>query len=162
MKQPTFAVRPAQLSDLQSLCGLRAGLMALHAEKAPRYYRQPGGPEALAESFRRPMHEAGKALLVAEADGVLAGYAHLETREDPAVPELVPRRWANVVEMAVDPSLRRQGAGRQLMERARDWARGQGCSELRLSVLEFNQSARDFYLRQGYGVRNHIMALPLA
>jgi ribosomal protein S18 acetylase RimI-like enzyme len=58
------------------------------------------------------------------------------------------RGWINY--LAVDPSLRRQGIGRRLMERAEEILRKAGCPKINLQVRSANKQAADFYANLGY------------
>jgi ribosomal protein S18 acetylase RimI-like enzyme len=58
------------------------------------------------------------------------------------------RGWINY--LAVDPSLRRQGVGRRLMEQAEELLRKAGCPKINLQVRPANKQAADFYASLGY------------
>ena len=53
------------------------------------------------------------------------------------------RGWINY--LAVDPSLRRQGIGRRLMEQAEELLRKTGFPKINLQVRSTNKEAADFY-----------------
>ncbi|MGW5194764.1 GNAT family N-acetyltransferase [Kribbella sp. NPDC004138] len=82
-------------------------------------------------------------LLVAEtADGKIVGYLLGNTH----LTFLANGRVAWVEELMVDESQRQQGIGRQLMERAEEWARATGAAYLALA----SRRAGAFYLALGY------------
>jgi ribosomal protein S18 acetylase RimI-like enzyme len=58
------------------------------------------------------------------------------------------RGWINY--LAVDPSLRRQGVGRRLMEQAEELLRNAGCPKINLQIRSANKEAADFYASLGY------------
>jgi ribosomal protein S18 acetylase RimI-like enzyme len=58
------------------------------------------------------------------------------------------RGWINY--LAVDPSLRRQGVGRRLMEQAEELLRNAGCPKINLQVRSANKEAAEFYASLGY------------
>ena len=58
------------------------------------------------------------------------------------------RGWINY--LGVDPSLRRQGVGRRLMEHAEEILRKAGCPKINLQVRSANKQATDFYAGLGY------------
>ncbi len=80
--------------------------------------------------------------LVGEVDGhvvaaVMAGYeGH--------------RGWLNY--LAIDPSLRRRGLGRAIVEEAERRLRLRGCPKVNLQVRTTNREAIEFYRRLGYSV----------
>ena len=66
------------------------------------------------------------------------------------------RGWINY--LAVDPSLRRQGVGRRLMEHAEELLRKAGCPKINLQVRSANKEAADFYASLGY-LRDDVISL---
>ena len=58
------------------------------------------------------------------------------------------RGWLNY--LAVHPSCRRQGLGRQLVEAAEARLRTLGCAKINLQVRDDNTQALDFYRRIGF------------
>jgi ribosomal protein S18 acetylase RimI-like enzyme len=58
------------------------------------------------------------------------------------------RGWINY--LAVDPSLRRQGVGRRLMEQAEELLRNAGCPKINLQIRSANKETADFYASLGY------------
>ena len=59
--------------------------------------------------------------------------------------------------LAVDPSLRRQGIGRRLMEQAEEILRKAGCPKINLQVRSENKQAADFYADLGY-LRDNVIS----
>lgn len=53
------------------------------------------------------------------------------------------------------------GVGRQLMQHAEEWARGQGCELMTLEVFGQNTAARAAYARLGYQEQTPKLAKPL-
>lgn len=58
------------------------------------------------------------------------------------------RGW--VYYLAVDPSERRSGIGRRMMDAAEDWVRRAGIDKIQLMVRTDNTAAADFYDAIGY------------
>lgn len=58
------------------------------------------------------------------------------------------RGW--VYYLAVEPSLQRQGIGRDMMAAAERWLRQQGAPKLQLMVRDTNEAALGFYERLGF------------
>lgn len=57
---------------------------------------------------------------------------------------------ASIVHIAVDPTSRRGGVGRCLLEYACDSARKNGSAKMTLQVRSMNESARRFYASLGF------------
>jgi ribosomal protein S18 acetylase RimI-like enzyme len=62
------------------------------------------------------------------------------------------RGW--VYYLAVDPSRRRAGLGRQMMAAAEDWLRQAGSPKIQLMVRADNQAAVGFYQTLGYQMQD--------
>jgi GNAT superfamily N-acetyltransferase len=90
----------------------------------------------------------GPSLLIAESDGVAAGFAFLE----PAVDYFTGDRHGHLGMLAVTEAAEGKGAGAALLRAAEDWARANGYARLTLNVFEGNARARRAYERAGYQV----------
>jgi ribosomal protein S18 acetylase RimI-like enzyme len=53
----------------------------------------------------------------------------------------------------VDPDEQRSGIGTALLDRFEQWARSEGCTELRIEVIADNEAGRRFYETRGYQIR---------
>jgi ribosomal protein S18 acetylase RimI-like enzyme len=87
-------------------------------------------------------------VLVAEHDGVVAGYVRLD--EGFGIP--AHRHVLVLAGLAVDPDRRRLGIGRLLVEAAVAEARRRGARKLTLRVLGHNAGARRLYASCGFAV----------
>ena len=83
--------------------------------------------------------------LVAERDGVVAGFASMavpaRSLDEPATGEITA--------FYVGPDHWRQGVGRALIDAAGAYLRDEGCDEMALWVLEGNERGRAFYAAVG-------------
>ncbi len=71
-----------------------------------------------------------------------------------AIDQVTGIRHPNIFLIYVDPAYRRQGIGRELMERTAVWAKSQGHTQISLQVFTENQPAIDLYLKLGYQSRS--------
>ncbi len=81
---------------------------------------------------------------VAEIDGEMVGYAAIADREDGHV---------RLVSIAVIPSRREQGVGRELLRRVRGHAAARNCGRISLEVRMSNVPAINLYLSSGYRIK---------
>ena len=106
-------------------------------------------PEVMTEEELRAARQRFRELstlevLVAEAQGQVVGFivlSYIQTLTG-------PRGWID--DIAVDPSYRRQGIGRMLVEAAVRQARRRGCSYLFVDTAKGNPPARAFYEACGF------------
>ena len=61
----------------------------------------------------------------------------------------------------VAQSARRQGIAGRLMDKAVEWSKAANCSAIELTVYEFNSSAHQFYLDEGFEDLSRKMILRL-
>lgn len=128
-----FTIRPATLADAEALCVLHKNavrslcLGAYTAEEIEAWLRErePAG-------FRHAMTQGGEAMLVAERDGAVAGFASSKA--------------TMLFGLYVDPAKGR-GAGQVLLQAAEDGIRRGGAAVL---SLQSTLNAVPFYRKHGY------------
>jgi ribosomal protein S18 acetylase RimI-like enzyme len=152
------AIRRATAADYDALCLLFEQADALHRRHLPRIFRQPDGPARDREYLLGLIAAEDAGLFIAEVEGRPVGLICVVLRESPAVPILVPRRYAVVDTVVVDERFRRAGIGRALMEHPAGWAAAQGAESIELNVWEFNREAIAFYERLGYRTASRRMS----
>lgn len=91
--------------------------------------------------MRRLAEGHGAAVVLAEAEGVLAGFCIAQLESD----------WAYVVTLDVAPERRRQGVAAQLMIEVERQMQAAGVNGMALHVYNGNAGAIRFYERMGYG-----------
>jgi ribosomal protein S18 acetylase RimI-like enzyme len=134
-----ITVRPAQPADEAALAQIDAATWTSIVTPAPS--------PAAGTAFFRPGTQSDD-VLVAEVDGVVAGYAKLAQPTPLAA-------HAHVLELgglAVGPSHQRAGIGRRLVEASVEEARRRGARKLSLRVLGHNGGARQLYASCGFVV----------
>jgi GNAT superfamily N-acetyltransferase len=143
-------IREAAAEDYEVLCELFDEVDALHRDNLPRIFQKPTGPVWEQEYYRRLITDEKVGLFVAEVNERLVGFVHAVIRDTPAIPILVPRRYAIVDSIGVRLDFRGGGIGRMLMHRIHDWATVKGAIAIELNVHEFNRGAISFYQGLGY------------
>ena len=104
-------------------------------------------PSDVADRLARLLARSDHRFVVAEGDGQLLGWVHVELSESVDVGSL-----AVIAGLVVDRAHRRQGVGAALMAEAEAWARQQGCPLMRLRSSATRTPAHRFY--EGLGYRN--------
>jgi aminoglycoside 6'-N-acetyltransferase I len=92
------------------------------------------------------------AFVVEREGGGLGGF--VEVAERPITEDNVPGPFAHMEGWYVDPDLRRQGIGRQLIEAAEAWARAQGYSEIRSDTQTDNLDSQRAHCALGFEETN--------
>jgi len=148
-KTSDVTVRSATPADYNSLYPIFAELGEQHASVLPEVFRRTS-LEEVSQHLNSLLSEADNSLLVAESRGQVVGFIRLSIRESPDVPIMVPRRYAQVNDIAVRKDFQRRGTGEALMLEAEKWAKSKGLNNIELNVWEFNRNAFAFYQKLGY------------
>ena len=140
-------IRPASRADRDFV----AALMPRLVEFGPPRWRDAEQMTAhdtrvITESLLDPA--PGTAVFIAEdSDGTPLGLIHLHA----ATEHYNREEHGHVEDVIVAPGGEGRGVGRALLEKAEEWARGQGYRWLTLNVFAENLRAREVYKRLGYG-----------
>jgi GNAT superfamily N-acetyltransferase len=131
--------RPATADDVAALVAAYEWLFAPPGTTPPQW-----DPNAAAARLTRAMSSDRSEVLVAEADGVIAGICTVYLDLDSV--RFGSRAW--VEDLAIDPSQRSRGLGKALLDAAKDWARAHGATHLELDSGEARADAHRFYERE--------------
>src|SRR4051794_2150876 len=123
-------LRPGRLADIAALCAIEDRAFT-HDRLSPR-------------SFARFLRSPGRLLIVAEADGVVSGYALALFRKR--------SRFARLYSLAVDPTVRRRKLGTRLLRAAEAAAFRKQRNAMRLEVKPGNRRALSLYRGLGYRI----------
>jgi ribosomal protein S18 acetylase RimI-like enzyme len=152
-----FIIRPATIDDYAALDIIYSEVEQLHRAALPQIFRAPHGPALSREYFEAVLADEQSAWLVAAHQGELLGFVTVRMVQAPERPILLPRRYAEVNNLAVHGPCRRLGIGQALLQRAEQWAAERQLSEIELNVWEFNQAAVAFYEKLGYVTERRTM-----
>lgn len=125
VSRSTDLVREAEATDLDRIRELLANI--------PEAAQWPD--EALGSASR-----LGLLFRVAEHEGIVCGVIAFRRMADEA----------EILNLAVERSMRRRGIGTRLMETAAGECKVAGVKRIFLEVRQSNRAARDFYVRMGF------------
>lgn len=134
-----MTIRLANEGDLDALCAL--------LEILPRDGPVPIDRRAAADVFPRILGQPGRALLVADIEGVVAGTADVIVIANLS---RAARPYALVESVVVAPDARRAGVGRALVSAAIEHARAAGCYKVQLLSNERRVEAHALYESVGF------------
>jgi len=142
-------IRLATEADLPRVNELRRQVNDVHVAGKPEVFR-PGFSEALQQHVYTLFAQEDHAILVAETEAGIVGFACLKFVDRPESPYRNAIRYLDVDEFGVDEMHRRQGIGRALFEAVRGLARKHGLARIELNMWEFNEGALRFYESIGF------------
>jgi GNAT superfamily N-acetyltransferase len=135
-KAPTIEIRSAEDRDITTLARLAGEL------------GYPATPEQVRERFANIKAAPHQAMFVAVTDGdAVIGWIQLSEARSL---ESEPR--AEITGLVVDSNFRGGGAGRLLVERGEEWARGRGLAFIGVRSNIIRERTHVFYERLGYAV----------
>lgn len=127
-------LRDAMVSDARALAKLNREEMG---------YDFP--VEETGKKLQASLENPEKKILVAEIQGRVVGYVHLESYDVLYAPHM-----KNVMGIAVAGEFRRQGVGKALLTAGETWARETGAVAVRLVSGDARKGAHAFYQSLGY------------
>lgn len=132
--QDAIRITPAEPEDAGALASLCAQL------------GYPATSDQLTERLERITTRQHHAVFVARrSDQRVVGWVHIFLR-----PLLIADLGAALGGLVVDETLQTRGIGKQLMERAEQWARQQGCTMIWVRSRSTRLAAHAFYKSSGY------------
>lgn len=154
-------VRKATTQDIDELIVIQQQVQQLHVDAVPRRYRHVTA-QVLREWMESTLAKENWHVLVATLDSRVVGYVVVEIRGPVSSPFIIPDKCAAMDQLAVIASAQRLGVATKLAKAAENLARTEGCAEMILEVLEFNQGAQRFYEATGYSTLRRRMAKQIA
>jgi ribosomal protein S18 acetylase RimI-like enzyme len=145
-----MVIRVATAADQDALGRLGALLMTVHYDFDRRRFLEPSGDAAAgyARFLVSQLRRDDSVIFVAEIDDAVAGYCYAG---------IEPLSWQElrdeagfVQDLALDPSARRQGAGRALMHAAIAWFRQRKMNRVMLWTSPANTAARQLFEQAGF------------
>ena len=111
----------------------------------------------IAENCRNLLNEVNSHILVAEIEGVVAGFVNFTTRKT-----ILHRGLSGLIdELIIAKSYRGKGIGKQLLSSAIEKSRQLGCCEVEVSTEKTNIKAREFYRQYGFTERGMFFEIDL-
>ncbi|MBS1792877.1 MAG: GNAT family N-acetyltransferase [Acidobacteria bacterium] len=144
----TVTVRRARREDARAIAELAIDLVIQHQNYDARRFSRLASTEQAEWFYGNQTDAQDAAVLVAESDGAVVGFAYIgfEARNFAAL--LENAAWLH--DIYVDQAARGKNAGRLLIEKAIEAAKELGADKLLLSVAAQNEFAREFFERQGF------------
>jgi ribosomal protein S18 acetylase RimI-like enzyme len=143
-------IRRATPADLPMIGRLGALLVEEHYDFDPLRFlpARPGTPEGYASFMSTQLEDPDKAVLVAEDNGDVIGYAFAAVE---GYDYMALRGPAGVLhDVIVDPEHRGRGVGRLLIDAALGFFRSRGVPRVVLSTAERNEEAQRLFARMGF------------
>ena len=142
-------VRQASRADLEAVARLWVALTRHHAARDDGYALLPGADGEIRRLLLAILHDGDSAIWLAEGDQGAVGLCAVRIDAAPPIHAEVER--AEITDLWVDPSLRRLGLGRELLETALRWIDARGVRRVEVRVATSNPEGQAFWRAQGFG-----------
>ena len=151
-----FVVRRMSRGDIDAVVRLWKGTVEYHAGIDERLEVRDDAEQSFRRFLRRSIPASGDMLLlVADLGGEIAGFLIGVIRD--SAPVFVRSRHGYIMDIYVDPTFRRQGIGRRLVETALEWFASRGADNVRLMVAAANEAGIAFW--KGIGFDDYFIEL---
>jgi ribosomal protein S18 acetylase RimI-like enzyme len=154
-------IRAAVPSDLDAVLSLLRELDEAHVALEPSLLQPFSEPPRPSDWLLTRFADPNEACFVAEVSGRVVGFVWSKAQSPPAIPAFIQKPLQIVGDVVVEASLRGRGIGRALVERALDWGRARGLSQVQLTVFAQNSEAREFYDKLGFRPLSVVLLRPL-
>jgi ribosomal protein S18 acetylase RimI-like enzyme len=142
-------IRAATHQDATTIATLNAIVHDLHASRRPDFFRTPTTKE-VAAWYGHVLDDPAAKIWIADYDGAPVGYVMTLFNERPANVFCHARRWCEIDQISVDPSHRKRGIARALIDHAVSAARSAGFHDVELSCWSFNHAAQRSFESLGF------------
>lgn len=153
-------VRFAKKDELERVNELRKQVNDMHVKGEPEIFKH-GFPKDLADHIHTIWNDPDQKIVVNDRDGVICGFAVLHQIVRPETPFMFERDFLDVDEFCVDEAYRRTGAGTEMIEFIRSYAKAQGYGRIELNMWEFNRDALAFYEAVGFTTYRRYMEMQI-
>ena len=146
MYEPGVIVRPPREGEEEALARLILRFYLFNEEFDPAWAITDKPEEAALERARAYIAGEGETL-VAVVDGRIAGYLHLEVRENPM---LAAKKIGVITELYVEPSMRGRGIATLLVDEAEKMLERKGVPHIAAEFPSKNYVAERFYTKKKF------------
>ncbi len=148
MEHQDFAIRAGRREDAEEAARLWMQSADEHTSHDPVYATAPDAEKTM-RRFLADLARNGYAFVfVATVGDRMVGFVSGELRE--GSPTFLPKTWASVDDVFVDPDHRNRGIGHALIASVEGWARRKGANGVSLQVAAANGRGRKFYEELGF------------
>jgi ribosomal protein S18 acetylase RimI-like enzyme len=143
-----FIIRPGRKDDAAEAARLWMQSAEEHTAHDRVYKTSPGAEKTMRRFLADVANSGYSFLFVAAAGDRTVGFISGELRQ--GSPTFLPKTWASVDDVFVEPEFRNRGMGRALLQSVQSWAQERGADGISLQVAAANARGRKFYEDLGF------------
>lgn len=143
-----FTIRAGRREDAAEAARLWMQSAEEHTTHDSVYTTAPGAEKTMRRFLADIANSGYSFLFVVVAGGRIVGFVSGEMRQ--GSPTFLPKTWASVDDVFVDPDYRNRGMGRALIQSVEAWAKERDADGISLQVAAANARGRKFYEDLGF------------
>jgi ribosomal protein S18 acetylase RimI-like enzyme len=143
-----FTIRPGRKEDAAETARLWMRSAEEHTAHDRVYQTAPGAEKTMRRFLADVANSGYSFLFVVAAGDRTVGFISGELRQ--GSPTFLPKTWASVDDVFVEPEYRNRGMGRALLQSVQSWAQERGADGISLQVAAANARGRKFYQDLGF------------
>jgi ribosomal protein S18 acetylase RimI-like enzyme len=143
-----FAIRPGRKEDAAEAARLWMQSATEHTAHDRVYETSPGAEKTMRRFLADVANSSYSFLFVAVTGERTVGFISGELRQ--GSPTFLPKTWASVDDVFVEPEHRNRGMGQALLQSVQAWARERNADGISLQVAAANTRGRKFYDDLGF------------
>ena len=144
-----MTIRFACENDIPGMIELLKQVGQVHHEIRPDLFRA-GAQKYDEAALKKLLADEKRPILIADLDGVVAGYAFCILQITENDPVLCDRKVLYIDDLCVEETLRGHGIAGALYQKVLDYARQLHCDAVTLNVWSGNDGAMRFYEKSGF------------
>ncbi len=143
-----FTIRPGRREDAAAAARLWMRSAEEHTAHDRVYETSPDAEKTMRRFLADVANSSYSFLFVAVSEDRTVGFISGELRQGSAA--FLPKTWASVDDVFVEPEHRNRGMGRALLQSVRAWAQERNADGISLQVAAANARGRRFYEELGF------------
>jgi ribosomal protein S18 acetylase RimI-like enzyme len=143
-----FTIRPGRREDAAEAARLWMQSAEEHTSHDRVYETSPDAEKTMRRFLADVANSGYSFLFVAAAGDRTVGFISGELRQ--GSPTFLPKTWASVDDVFVEPAYRNSGIGRALLQSVQAWAQERDADGISLQVAAANSRGRKFYEDLGF------------
>jgi ribosomal protein S18 acetylase RimI-like enzyme len=143
-----FTIRPGRREDAAEAARLWMQSAEEHTSHDRVYETSPGAEQTMRRFLADVAKSSYSFLFVAVVGDRTVGFISGELRQ--GSPTFLPKTWASVDDVFIEPEYRNRGMGRALLQCVQAWAQERGADGISLQVAAANSRGRKFYEDLGF------------
>jgi ribosomal protein S18 acetylase RimI-like enzyme len=143
-----FTIRPGRREDAAEAARLWMQSAEEHTSHDRVYETSPGAEKTMRRFLADVAKSSYSFLFVAVVGDRTVGFISGELRQ--GSPTFLPKTWASVDDVFIEPEYRNRGMGRALLQCVQAWAQERGADGISLQVAAANSRGRKFYEDLGF------------